>query len=47
MDVNDDALMMSGRERRLSGGKVGLMSQRVLRPGTDVEDALHDALVLL
>ena len=39
-----------GRERRLSGSKVGHagpgpMSQRVLRPGSDVEDALHDALV--
>ncbi|XP_070175269.1 CLIP-associating protein 1-like isoform X11 [Littorina saxatilis] len=38
-----------GRERRLSGSKVahagpGLISQRVLRPGSDVEDALHDAL---
>ncbi|XP_025078403.1 CLIP-associating protein 1-like isoform X19 [Pomacea canaliculata] len=38
-----------GRERRLSGSKIpgtsgGLISQRVLRPGSDVEDALHDAL---
>ncbi|KAL8621733.1 hypothetical protein ACOMHN_061868 [Nucella lapillus] len=38
-----------GRERRLSGSKLshtgtGLISQRLLRHGSDVEDALHDAL---
>jgi hypothetical protein len=41
-------LCVAGRERRLSGSKIpghpapGL---RVLRHGSDVEDALHDALV--
>ncbi|XP_048238502.1 CLIP-associating protein 1-like isoform X8 [Haliotis rufescens] len=39
-----------GRERRLSGSKVShgskgaVMAQRLLRPGSDVEDALFDAL---
>ncbi|XP_076456225.1 CLIP-associating protein 1-A-like isoform X9 [Babylonia areolata] len=38
-----------GRERRLSGSKIphpgkGPIGHRVLRPGPDVEDALHDAL---
>lgn len=44
-----------GRERRLSGGKTlptsagrrkaGVLAQRTLRPGQDVEEALTDALV--
>ncbi|KAJ8307405.1 hypothetical protein KUTeg_015489 [Tegillarca granosa] len=45
--------MQPGRERRLSGGgsklpssasKKGVMAQRLLRPGSDVEDAITDAL---